>query len=124
LSGGVANAFVQTPNNSGSSATSGSVTLAAAGNAANRPIAAFLHDADEVTVERTNWTECDDMHGSGPDRAFHTQYRSDAFETTASASWSTSGDWAGLAAELKASVAGGGALPMAQDSYFRRREAA
>jgi hypothetical protein len=102
LSGGVAAAFVQTPTNSGAAATSGSVTLSAAGDANNRPIAVFEHHANEATTHRTNWTEGDDMHGDGPDRALHTQYRSDAFETTASASWSTSTNWGCIAAELKA----------------------
>jgi hypothetical protein len=123
LSGGVAAAFVQSPTNTGTG-TSGSVTLAAAGAADNRPISFFWHLAAESSTERTNWTELDDMTGTGRNRGIITQYRDDAFETTASASWTTSAKWAGIAAELKASVAGGGgALPMAQDSYYRRRVA-
>jgi len=104
LSGGVAAAFVQSPSNSGT-ATSGSVTLSAAASSANRPIAAFGHLVNEVSTERANWTEVDDMHGVGFPRGLITQWRSDAFETTASASWTTSADWGGIAAELKAEAA-------------------
>jgi hypothetical protein len=116
LTGGVAAAFVQTPTNTGSG-TSGSVTLAAAGNAANRPISFFIHAVKEATTPRTNWTELDDMLGTGPDRCLETQYRSDAFETTASASWATSTDWGGIAAELKATVTAG----MVWETLYARR---
>lgn len=102
LSGGVAAAFVQTPTNSGAGATSGSVTLSAAGSSNNRPVAAFMHAANEASTPRTNWTEADDFNGSGPTEGLETQYRSDAFETTASATWTSSANWNGLAAEIKA----------------------
>mgnify|MGYP001582549698 CR=1 FL=1 len=105
LSGGVAAAFVQKPTGSDIAATSGSIALAAAADAANRPIALWFHFANEVTTPRTNWTEADDLRGSGPLRGVETQYRSDAFETTASASWVTSSRWGVIAAELKAEVA-------------------
>lgn len=106
LSGGVAAAFVQSPSNSGTG-TSGTVTLAPASHNNNRPIAAFLHLANEATVERANWTEADDLSGSGPIRGMNSQWRSDTFETTASASWATSSSWGGIAAELRAEVGGG-----------------
>lgn len=106
LSGGVAAAFVQTPAGDGAGATSGSVSLSAAGSSDNRAIAAFMHAANEATTPRTNWTELDDFNGTGPTRGFETQYRGDAFETTASATWTTSSNWVGLAAEIKAAAAG------------------
>jgi len=109
LSGGVASAFVQNVTDTGT-ATSGSITLAAAGASANRPISGFLHVTDEVASPRTNWTEADDMHGSGAARDLITQYRDDAFETTASATWSTSSDWGGIAAELLAETGHAGPL--------------
>ena len=105
LTGGVAAAFVQNVNNTGS-ATSGSATLAAAGASANRPISGFVHATNEVASPRANWTELDDMHGSNAIRDLITQYRDDAFETTASATWSTSAAWGGIAAELLATVTG------------------
>ena len=108
LSGGVAAAFVQAPTNSGAAALSGSVTLAAAGNSNNRPIAAFMHAANEVTTFATNWTELDDLAGAAPVRGVDTQYRSDAYDTAAAASWATSAVWGGIAAEIKA--AGGGTV--------------
>lgn len=104
LSGGVSAAFVQKPTNTGTG-TSGSVTLSAAANSNNRPISGFCHSANEATTERTNWTEVDDLAGSAPSNGLETQYRSDTFETTASASWTTSANWIGIAAEIKAEVA-------------------
>jgi len=113
LTGGVAAAFVQKPTNSGAAATSGSVTLAAAGHADNRPISGFYHLANEQSTPRTSWTELDDLRLGTPAATLETQYRSDAFETTASATWATSVIWAGIAAELKATLAAGKAPPFA-----------
>ena len=104
-SGTIANTIVQNPTSSGSGA-SGSVTLAAAGSSDNRPISCFWHKKNEVSTQRTNWTELDDQNGTGQSRSVGSQYRSDAFEVTASASWTTSANWGGTAAEIKA-VAGG-----------------
>jgi hypothetical protein len=106
LTGGVSAAFVQSPTNSGAAATSGSVTLSAAGSSDNRPIACFVHPIQEATTERTNWTEMDDLSGTGPVRGVASQVRSDVFETTASATWTTSAVWGAIAAEIKAVVAG------------------
>ncbi len=108
LSGGVAAAFVQSPTGTGS-ATSGSITLAAAGSADNRPISGWFHSAQQGSTERTNWTEADDLSAGAPVGGMETQYRSDAFEITASASWVTSAVWVGIAAEIKA------AAPVADD---------
>jgi len=105
LASGVAAAIVQNVSNSGT-ATSGSVTLAAAAHADNRPVAGFYHNTNETKTPRTNWTEADDLTGAGHARALETQFRSDAFETTASATWTTSSAWGGIAVELKALVSG------------------
>jgi hypothetical protein len=98
--GGLAAVFVQSPSNTGSG-TTGTVTLSAAANSNNRPFAAFYHGTNESKTFRTNWTELDDLGGTGPTRNLETQCRSDAFETTASATWTTSGVWSGIAVELK-----------------------
>src|SRR3989344_4439836 len=112
LSGGVAAAFVQTQTNTGtcSGTDCATVTLNAAGNSNNRPIAAFAHDVNEATAPRTNWTEADDLALGTPARAFETQYRGDAFETTASSTITTSSVWMGMAAEIKFD-SGGAASP-------------
>jgi hypothetical protein len=104
LSGGVAAAFVQSATAGSGVTATGSATLAAASNTQNRPIAFFWHEANETTTPRTNWTAADDMRGSGTVRSVHTEYRSDAFETTASASWTTASAWRVIAAEIKAAV--------------------
>jgi hypothetical protein len=102
--GHITDVFVQVVGGTGAAVTSGSLTLPSVAGAADRPIAGFAHDATEVTAPRTNWTEIDDLSASN---ALETQYRGDAFETTASASWATSSDWAGIAAEIReASVDG------------------
>lgn len=90
------------------SALTGSITLAAAGNANNRPFAAFGHRAQTATTPRTNWTELSDdlSDASAPIAGFETQWRSDAFETTASATWTTSSQWSGIAVEIAASTGG------------------
>ena len=98
-SGGIAAAFVQSPTSSGTG-TTGSVTLAAAGHADNRPIAGFAHEADEVTTKDAAWTEIDDMSHAGPSSALETQWDTDGF-VNASASWVTSSAWIGIAAEIK-----------------------
>ena len=73
-------------------------------------------------THRANWTEVDAFEGAGATRGGNSQYRDDAFETTASATWTTSDDWGGLAAELKATVAGGDAMPMAMRHYRNMRD--
>lgn len=109
LSGGAAGAIVQSPTNDGATvnATSGSVTLAAAGAAGNRPIVCFAHGANEATTFRTDWDELNDGNYNTPATGVETQSRTDAFETTASASWASSVDWLGMALEIKAAVAAG-----------------
>lgn len=89
-------------NNSNTAATSGTVTLNAAANGNNRPIAAFVHNANEGTTPRTNWTEIVDatVSHANPTCGNELQWRSDTFETTASATWTTSGKWGVLAAEI------------------------
>jgi len=101
LSGGVAAAFVQTATATGTG-TTGTVPLAAAASSDNRPIAAFFHAQNEAKAPRVNWTEIDDLAGTSGIRDLETQYRSDAFETTATATWTTSDIWGGIASELKA----------------------
>jgi len=108
LTGGIAAAFVQAPtaNDAGTAGTTGTVSLAAAGNANNRPIVGFFHLTNEVSAPRTSWVELDDLGGAGGARGVESQYRVDAFETTATATWATSSGWAGIAAEIKAATGG------------------
>src|SRR5881409_3718789 len=93
-------AFVQSPTGSGT-AGSGSITLASPGNSANRPVSGWFHAAQEGTNPRANWAEADDGSHNNPGTGVESQWRSGAFETTASASWTTSSAWLGIAAELK-----------------------
>lgn len=129
LSGGVSlggsGVFVQAPVvNAGASAMSGSVTLAAASAADNRPISCFSSATNEVMTPRASWTEMDDMGGTAPTRNMECQSRTDAFEATASASWATSGVWGAIAAELKATAAATTSLlwtpPMSNPTVYLR----
>lgn len=105
LSGGVAAAFVQSPTNNSNTITA-SVTLSSAGSSDNRPVAGFWHDKNEGAAPRTDWTEFDQLNGTGPTRVLETQVREGAFETTASVTWDNAGSWAAIAAELKAAASG------------------
>ncbi len=107
---GVVQCFVQTPNTTGSGA-SASITLAAAANANNRAIAGFGHNAVEGTTPRANWTSIDDLTHATPSSGFETQWRTDAFETTASASWTTNISFDGLAAEVRVAQTGPSLMP-------------
>jgi len=105
ISGGLVAAFPQVVFNNGTG-TSGSVTLAAAGHANNRCISAFNHAVSEATTPDAAWTELDDMNTTGPAMGVETQYKDDSFSTSATASWTTSADWYGMAAEVKCTVSG------------------
>lgn len=107
LSGGVAAAFVQAATNSSTLSNSLSVSLAAAGHADNRPVAGVYTDVNEDVTPRASWTEADDSGSSSPVSRLATQYREDAFDSAASASWTTADHCGIIAAELKAAVAGG-----------------
>lgn len=94
-----ADAILQQPVATGTG-TTGTVTLAAAGASANRPISFFTHFVNEVTTPRTNWTELSDQRHASPAAASEVQWRSGAFETTSTATWSKSSDWGGISLEL------------------------
>lgn len=94
-------AVIQNPTNNGS-ATSGSVTLSAASKSTNRPLAFFVHLANEATTPRVNWTETAGADGNfnNPATGAAGQFRNDAFETTASATWTGNVAWRGVALEI------------------------
>lgn len=104
LSGTVVQAV--SANDGGVAGTTGTVTLAAAGNSNNRPYAVFNHLFNEPSTERANWTELSDQAGGGHARSMIAEYRGDAFETTCTATWANSTGWSGIAIEFKAAGAG------------------
>lgn len=105
MSGGVAACFVQAVTAQSNTVT-GEITLSAAADAAHRAVAGWWRGANESVTPRTNWDEYDELNGTGPVRVVETQARSDAFETTASATWGSAGAWIGIAAELKIAASG------------------
>jgi hypothetical protein len=118
LSGGVAGAFVQVVKDNSTAGGDGlslSLTLASASHADNRPILAMAENDNNAVTPRTNWTEMDDLAGASTNLVVETQVREDTFETTASASWSLSGAWGAIAAELKADTGGGGTTTLTAD---------
>ena len=117
---GVTQTFIQSPTNSGSSVTTLSITLSAAADSNNRPCAVFFTSNDNANqTPRTNWTELDDLHNF-EQKSLATQYRGDAFETTASSSWPSNAVCAGIASELKvgAVVAGTAVDPFGMTGFF------
>lgn len=104
LSGGSTGAFVQLVASTGTSQT-GANTLAAASNSANRPLATWIHSANEQSSARTNWTELRDGNHANPSMGGECQWRSDAFETSCSSTWATNADYIGVAVELKSGTA-------------------
>lgn len=105
LSGGVAACFVQAVTAQSNTIT-GTITLSAAADAANRAVSGWWRGANESVTPRADWDEYDELGGTGPVRVVETQARSDAFETTASATWGSAGAWVGIAAELKIAASG------------------
>jgi hypothetical protein len=95
-----------TSNTSGWVATpSLSIPLLPAADANSRAFAFFAHPANEATTPRSGWTELSDTSGSSPNFAMESQWRSDAFETTASASWATQFRCFGMAVEIAEAAA-------------------
>ncbi len=99
---GVGQCFVQTVSTTANvTGTSGSITLAAAGSANNRAFSVWAHFANEGVTPRASWSEIGDAGVGSPAQSAETQWRSDAFETTASGTWSTSSSYGGTAFEIK-----------------------
>jgi hypothetical protein len=95
-----------TSNQSGWVATpSLSIPLLAPADANSRAFAFFVHPINEATTPRSGWTELSDTAGTSPAFAMESQWRSDAFETTASASWATQFRCFGMAIEIAEAAA-------------------
>lgn len=105
---GVAQTFVQSGSIVGTS-SGATVTLPnGASHADNRSIFVCGNSANRQPVTpRASWTEMDELT-AGSKYVLETQYRSDAFEQTGSATWSFTGAKGGIAAEIKAAVASTG----------------
>lgn len=99
-----ANGIVQNPVGGTAAGTGGSVTLASAQKASNRPMSFFVHLANEATTPRASWTETAGADGNynSPATGHECQFRDDAFETTASATWVGNVAWRGVALEIRA----------------------
>ena len=101
-------AIIQNPTDTGT-ATSGSVTLAGASGADNRPMSFWLHLTNEVTNPKSSpaWTETSGADGNftNPPTGGEAQFITSQFDTAPTASWSTSSLWRGVAIEIKAALA-------------------
>ena len=101
----VAQCFVQVVKTTANTAgTSASPTLAAAGNGANRPFMFVTHFANEVTNPAASWTEIAEFITTTPVRALESQWRSDAFDTAATATWTSNVRHGGISFEIKANA--------------------
>jgi hypothetical protein len=82
--------------------TSGSLVMSnAAYNASSRPFSFWAHQAAQGKTPRTNWTELYDDSYASPSVGYETQYRADAWEDTASASWVSEATYGGIAFEVR-----------------------
>jgi hypothetical protein len=112
LTGTAAQALAQTVTTvSSSSGTAASTTLAASTNPTKNAAMYFVvHNKNEATTPRTGWTEGSDsltahtQGSSANDAGVESQYNL-TFSTSASASWTTSSSWAGIALEIKTAAA-------------------
>lgn len=95
------------------SGTLGQINLAATIDSGNRAISWWGHRGIGETVHRTGWTELFDNSHDSPAIGYEAQWRADAFESTASASWSTSTDFGGVALEISHAP---GTLPAVADN--------
>lgn len=99
---GVTGSIVQIKTGDAGSGLSLTLNLDNAEVSANsRPIAGFLHRANENSAPRANWLEADDFAGASTNRNLQTQYRQSAMEGSASASWSSSSVNMGIVAEIR-----------------------
>jgi hypothetical protein len=85
-------------------ATSHTITLSDPVDANSRPFAWFSIPTNASITHRTNWTELSDDAGNAPAMTSAAQWRSDAFETTASATFSTT-EAGGIAIEIAEAAA-------------------
>jgi hypothetical protein len=115
---GLAQSFVQvvksTADATGGASVPVTLTLAGAGNAANRPFSLWAHasnDAPGVTPQ-ASWIELHEFSHANPNANHESQWRSDAFDTAAAATWSAGPvGYGGLAFEIKALVSGPPKVP-------------
>lgn len=98
---GVTGSIAQVVSASVNGGNTGTVTLAAASNADNRPIFGVVHGANEATAPKTGWTELDDLASTNPAQGLETQYQPTAFDTDPNATWATSALWVAMGAEVK-----------------------
>lgn len=103
-------ALIQANTQTVASNTSGSQTLpnANGAKAANRVGSFWCHSAQEAANPRASWTELDDGNFATPASGSESQVRTDAYEQTYSASWTTSSN--ALAAGYEVQQAG--SLPL------------
>lgn len=100
------NCFPQAVNTAANSTgASASVTLSAAGNAANRAFLFAAHNANEVYALATNWVGIGSGNYASPAMAVQSQWNSTAFDTNPNTSWATSAVFGMIGLEIKALVA-------------------
>lgn len=95
-------------------------SLAAYGDAANRPLVGVWHGANETTTPEAGYrTALDIQTGSAPNIAYLAAYNPDTADTSPTASWTTSAGFRGAASEMKAGTLTTGKHP----PRYSRREA-
>ena len=118
--GGILNAIVQCPTGTGTG-TTGTVTFSARSRTTNTQLTFWCHLADEVTTPMSGWTETSgaDASFASPATGVEAEFRQDGtFNTSCTATWTTSSAWRGVGLELRglAPVTGTGTLAAAKPS--------
>lgn len=88
----------------GTSTPTALVTLAAAGDSANRPYIWQAHRTNSASVEEASWTLLASVASASPNMGGGAAWRSDSFDTTATMTFG-SGDWGAVGLELKIAAA-------------------
>lgn len=76
------------------------VTLAAAGNSDNRPFLSEAHRSNSASTSEASWTLLSTNNSGGPNMGHGAHWRSDTFDTTATATFTTQ-EWGAIALEIQ-----------------------
>ena len=115
--------FVQSAGHAPGPGTGISITLSAFASTDNRPLIAVYHEVNEASSPDTTpslYTELGDVNGTGGNLGLASAYNPNDTDTAVGYSWTTAAGSAGIASEIKALGAAGGAVldPMGMRGFF------
>ena len=97
--------FLQPTTNSGNGTTA-TVNLSAASDSNNRSFLWQAHRTNTASTEEATWTELSDNANNAPNMGHSAGWKSDAFDTSCTATWTgAAADWGAIALEIKIGAA-------------------